>query len=317
MQATKRPSNRHPMNTQTALEPAPAPSILMVYFLLTLTVLFWGGNAIAGKLAVGHISPMLLTTIRWALAFSIMIIIGWKQAKRDWPELKKHMPLLCAYGALGFASFNVTLYSALQYTSAINVTIEQAAMPIIIFVANFILFKTRVYTIQIIGFVLTLMGVIITVTQGDLSRLIALDLNRGDAIMLLAVVLYGGYTVALRYKPKLHWKSLLVVMSLAAFFTSLPFATWEYLAGNTILPTPQGWMVSAYTAIFPAILSQAFFIYGVTAIGPNRAGIFVNMVPVFGALLSILILGEHLQSFHIIGMALVLGGIALAERKQN
>lgn len=305
------------MNTQKTPDITAAPSILMVYFLLTLTVLFWGGNAIAGKLAVGHVSPMLLTTIRWALAFTIMIIIGWKQAKRDWPELKKHLPLLGAYGALGFASFNVSLYSALQYTSAINVTIEQAAMPVIIFAANFLLFKTRVYAIQIIGFLLTLIGVAVTVTQGDLSRLIALDLNRGDAIMLIAVLLYGGYTVALRYKPKLHWKSLLVVMSLAAFFTSLPFAAWEYLAGNTITPTPQGWMVSAYTAIFPAVLSQAFFIYGVSAIGPNRAGIFVNMVPVFGALLSVLILGEHLQMFHIVGLTLVLGGIALAERKKN
>lgn len=294
----------------------PQYNAFFVYGLLTLTAFFWGGNAIAGKLAVGHISPMLLTMIRWILAFAIISVIGWKQAKTEWPEIRKHLPLLFAYGIFGFTCFNVALYSALQYTSAINVTIEQAAMPIFIMAANLILFQTRVFAIQIVGFVLTLLGVAITVTEGELGRLIHLDLNRGDAIMMLAVLLYGGYTVALRYKPKLHWKSLLIVMSFAALLTSVPFAIWEYAAGNTILPTTQGWLVSAYAAIFPAVLSQAFFIYGVAAIGPNRAGIFLNIVPIAGALLSVLILGEQLQLFHIAGLVLVLGGIALAEKKK-
>lgn len=292
------------------------PNALFVYGVLTLTALFWGGNAIAGKLAVGHVSPMLLTMIRWILAFAIMSVIGWKQAQKDWPEIRKHLPLLFAYGIFGFTCFNIALYSALQYTSAINATIEQAAMPIIIMAANFILFKTRVFAIQIVGFVLTLLGVAITVTEGDLARLIHLDLNRGDAIMMLAVLLYGGYTVALRYKPKLHWKSLLLVMSFAALLTSIPFALWEYSVGSMIAPTMQGWLVSAYAAIFPAVLSQAFFIYGVTAIGPNRAGIFLNIVPIAGALLSVMILGEQLQLFHVAGLVLVLGGIALAEKNK-
>lgn len=292
------------------------PNALFVYGVLTLTALFWGGNAIAGKLAVGHVSPMLLTMIRWILAFAIMSVIGWKQAQKDWPEIRKHLPLLFAYGIFGFTCFNIALYSALQYTSAINATIEQAAMPIIIIAANFILFKTRVFAIQIVGFVLTLLGVAITVTEGDLARLIHLDLNRGDAIMMLAVLLYGGYTVALRYKPKLHWKSLLLVMSFAALLTSIPFALWEYSVGSMIAPTMQGWLVSAYAAIFPAVLSQAFFIYGVTAIGPNRAGIFLNIVPIAGALLSVMILGEQLQLFHVAGLVLVLGGIALAEKNK-
>lgn len=296
---------------------SPQPNLVFVYGILTLTAFFWGGNAIAGKLAVGHISPMLLTMIRWVLAFAIIAIIGWKQTRDEWPEIRKHLPLLCAYGIFGFTCFNITLYTALQFTSAINSTIEQAAMPIIIMAANFILFQTRVFAIQIVGFGLTLLGVAITVTEGDLPRLIHLDLNRGDAIMMLAVLLYGGYTVALRYKPALHWKSLLVVMSFAALLTSIPFALWEYSAGNTIAPTTQGWLVSAYAAIFPAVLAQAFFIYGVTSIGPNRAGIFLNIVPIAGALLSVLILGEQLQIFHIAGLILVLGGIALAEKKKS
>ncbi|RUX40364.1 EamA family transporter, partial [Mesorhizobium sp. M7A.F.Ca.CA.002.09.1.1] len=166
------------------------------YIFLLLTTLLWGGNSVAGKLAVDHVSPMTLVFLRWVLAVAIMLPIGWKTIQKDWPVVRKHWFVLVALGASGFTLFNTIFYTALNYTTAINVSIEQAAMPILIMTANFVFFRLRVNWAQIVGVVLTVAGVILTACHGDPRRLLTLELNFGDAIMLVAVFLYSGYSVA-------------------------------------------------------------------------------------------------------------------------
>jgi drug/metabolite transporter (DMT)-like permease len=294
--------------------PAPSQSRL-AYAFLVFTALFWGGNAVAGKLAVGHISPMTLTAVRWTMAFFIILAIGYPHVRKEWVQLRRYLPLLFAYGMTGFAAFNIALYSALNHTSAINVTIEQSGMPMFIFLANFLLFRTGVTAAQIVGFVLSLIGVAVTASNGDLTRLAELDINRGDAIMLLAILFYGGYTVALRYKPNLSWQTLMTVMSFSAMLTALPFAWWEQTYGGGFMPDEKGFAIAAYTAIFPALLAQVYYIRGVELIGSNRAGLFINLVPVFGTLLAIAILGEQFHAYHAIALVLVISGIWMSERK--
>ena len=283
------------------------------YVLLILTTLFWGGNAVAGKFAVGHISPMLLTTLRWGMAAAVLAPFALPHLRRDWPTVRANLALLVALGAAGFYLFNAAMYLALTYTTAINVSIEQAGMPMLIFIANFVLYRMGVSPGQIVGFTLSLAGVALTATHGDLARLADLDVNRGDALMLGAIVLYGGYTVVLRHKPQIHWQSLILVMCVIAFIISLPFTAWEFAIGSLIVPDARGWAVAAYTAILPSLLSQAFYIRGVELIGANRAGLFVNLVPIFGTLLSIALLGEDFHPYHAVALAMVLGGIWLAE----
>lgn len=287
----------------------------LAYALLVLTALFWGGNAVAGKLAAGHVSPMILTSMRWMMAFAILAVIAGPQFWADRHKVMRHLPLLFAYGALGFAGFNILLYSALNYTSAINVAIWQGAMPVFIFVMNFILFRTRVTLMQMVGFSLSIAGIVAVASNGSIEQLIGLIINRGDALMALAALVYAGYSVALRYKPDLHWKTMMLAMGFAAMIVSWPFAIWEWQSPTVIVPDTQGWLVALYTAIFPAIISQVFFMRGVEMIGSNRAGIFVNLVPVLGTLLAIIILGEVFGSHHAVALALVIGGIWLAERK--
>lgn len=289
----------------------------LAYILLTATALFWGGNAVAGKLAVGHIPPMTLAATRWTMAFVIIFAIGFPQLRREWPQARKALPLLLALGAVGFSVFNLALYSALEYTSAINVTIEQSGLPVVIFVANFLLFGMRVGPVRILGFLLSLVGVAVTATGGDMTRLASLDINRGDAIMLIAIIAYGGYSVALRYKPALHWQTLMVVMIFSAMITSWPFALWEQQSASGYAPDLTGIAAAAYTAIFPSILAQVFYIRGVDLIGSNRAGLFINFVPVFGTLLAIVVLGERFHMFHAVALALVVGGIWLAEHGEG
>jgi drug/metabolite transporter (DMT)-like permease len=287
------------------------------YALLIVTTLAWGANAVAGKLAVGHVSPLLLTNMRWGLAFVAALPFAWPHLRRDAPVIRRHWLMLFAFGAVGFACFNAALYSALNYTSTINVVIEQAGMPGVIFALNFLVLRQRVRAHQMLGFVTTVAGVALIVSGGALSRLLTLDLNRGDALMLVAILCYGGYTAALRFKPPMHWLSFVAVICGAAWVASLPFAAWEFASNSSVVPDLQGWSVALFTALVPGLIAQTLFIRSNERVGANRAGVFLNLIPIFGTLLSVLLLGETLAVFHVAALALVLSGIALAERRRR
>lgn len=283
------------------------------YLFLLSTMLLWGGNSVAGKLAVGHVSPMTLVFLRWVMAVLILLPVGWRTLREDWPEVRSHWKLLAGLGAFGFTIFNVIFYTALNYTTAINVSIEQAAIPIVIILANFMFFRLRVRPLQIVGVVLTIVGVALTASHGDLGQLLKLDLNFGDAIMLVAVLCYSLYSVGLRLRPAIRWQSFMLALSIAALLISLPFVIWEIAAGRAVMPDASGWALTLYTALGASVVSQVLYIKGNELIGANRAGLFINLVPIFGTLLSVLIVGEQFQPYQAFALALVLGGIALAE----
>ncbi|HET7411131.1 MAG TPA: DMT family transporter [Pararhizobium sp.] len=285
------------------------------YMVLSFVALIWGANAVAGKLAVGHISPMILTLMRWIFAVSVLAPFSIAHVRRDWPLIRAHLPLLAGLGVFGFSVFNALFYLSLYYTSTLNVLIEQSAMPLFVFTLSFLLFRTRVTLFQFLGFAITAAGVAVTAAHGDLSTLLDLDLNRGDALMLVAVVLYASFTVALRYKPAIHWLSLIFILSSAALVCSIPLAILEIRANAATVPDLQGLGIALFTAIFPSIIAQSLYIRGVEMIGPNRANIFINLTPIFGAILAILIVGERLFAYHVVALALVLLGIMLAERR--
>ncbi|MCM2290978.1 DMT family transporter [Allorhizobium sp. BGMRC 0089] len=284
------------------------------YVYLALATLFWGGNAVAGKLAVGHISPMLLTFSRWFMAVIVLTLMSRETLRRDWPKIRPKLPLLLGLGAIGFSLFNGFLYSALHYTSTVNAVIEQGGVPVFIFILNYILFRIAVTPVQIAGFLVSFLGVALTAGHGDLAALFSLKVNSGDALMLLAVACYGIYTLALRFKPDIHWQSLMTILSLGATLAAIPLTLWEASTASLVWPDARGYALIAYCGLLPSLVSQTFYIKGVSVIGANRAGLFINLVPVFGTLLSVLIIGEKLQGFHLIALALVLGGIALAEQ---
>ncbi|MBD8651306.1 EamA family transporter [Rhizobium sp. CFBP 13726] len=283
------------------------------YIFLIVATLCWGGNAVAGKLAIGHISPMLLTFWRWAFATVIIFAISIPDLRRDWPVIRSNLPLLAFLGLVGYVVFNAALYTAVNYTTAINVTVEQTLIPVLIFLFNFVLFRMKVSWLQIVGFALTLMGGLLTAAHGDLSTIVTLSVNFGDAVMMIAIVAYAVYTVALRFRPAISWRSLMAIPALFALLGSIPAAAWEYSADRMIWPDANGWIIAVYTAVFASLIAQVLYIRGVEEIGANRAGLFINLVPVFGTLLSVIVLNENLQAFHIVALVLALGGIAIAE----
>ncbi|MBD9652116.1 DMT family transporter [Ensifer sp. ENS09] len=284
------------------------------YFYLCITALFWGGNSVAGKMAVGHVSPMMLTTLRWVFALIVILVLMTPQIRRDWDKIRKHWLQLLAYGVVGFTTFNALLYSALKYTSAINAVILQAGIPMLIFLFNFVLFRTKASIAQVIGFTVTLVGVLVTAAHGDVTSLLSLEFNFGDALMIAACVVYAGYTVALRYKPTMHWQSFIAAPAFGALSSAIPLLFWEIGTGTAIAPDTTGWIIVLYAAIFPSLMSQVLYVRGVEMIGANRAGLFINAIPVFGTLLSVMLIGETFHLFHLVALLLVLGGIAIAEK---
>lgn len=286
------------------------------HLLLILTVLIWAGNAIAGKFAVGHISPMVLTFSRWALAFIIVSLFAQKQISKDWPVIRKHLPYMLIMGSIGFSGFNILLYSALHHTTAINVAIEQSAMPLMIFLGSLILYRQTFGWLQVIGFTLTLLGVSIVITGGNLALLKIQIFNRGDIMMFFAAICYSAYSIGLKQKPDMHWLSLLVAFFAGALIASIAALIWEVSNGTAVFPTTTtGFAVVAFTAILPSIVAQACYIEGVGKLGANAAGIYINLLPVFAAILAVFLLDETLGLFHVVALALVIAGITLVQRK--
>lgn len=283
------------------------------YLLLALTTLFWGGNSIAGKLAVGHVSPMILVTVRWLSVAVALYLFGRQHIAADWKVLRSRLSFLLGMGALGFTGFSVCVYYALIHTSALNASLLQGSMPLFVFLASFLLFSTRIAKEQALGFILSFIGVIVVAVQGQLGNLVRLNVNMGDALMIIAVAAYAVYTAALRSKPRMHWISLMFALCVGASITSLPLLLVEMQQGATILPDARGWMVIAYVVAFPTLLSQIFYIRAVELIGPNRAGLFINLLPIWGALLAVGLLDEDFHGYHALALAMILAGIGLAE----
>jgi drug/metabolite transporter (DMT)-like permease len=286
--------------------------------ILTMTSAFWGGNLVAGKLAVGHIDPYALTLLRWVGALLVVLPFAIPGLKRDRAALISNLPLLLLYGALGYTTFNVLMYVAAYFTSGVNASIEQVAINIFVMLGNFIIFRVRVRAIQLLGVALTIIGVALTATHGDLGRIMELDINFGDALVLLACLAYAVYSLILRYRPPLGWLSFLVATFCGAILAAIAYQLalgggFGVFATNVARITPAGWLIVLYVLTFPSILSQMLYVRGVELIGANRASLFINLIPVFGTLGSVLVLGERLESFHLIAGCLIILGILLAE----
>jgi drug/metabolite transporter (DMT)-like permease len=285
------------------------------YLLLFLTTLFWAGNAVAGKLAIGHVSPFLLTFLRWFIASIIVAPVAYKYLCKDWAIVRSKIIFLFALGSLGFSVFNNLLYNAVHSTTAINVAIIQAALPASIFVLNYLFFRTRVSKYQLFGFPITIVGVLAIVSRGEWQVLSQMSFVVGDVLILLAMTFYGLYSVMLSKKPTIHWLSLISVMAISAALTSLPFVVIETINGSLVRPDQFGWAVVLYTAVCASLLSQVFWIRGIELIGSNAASLFINLVPILGTLLAIVLLDETPDWYHMLGLGLIIGGIVLAQKK--
>jgi drug/metabolite transporter (DMT)-like permease len=287
------------------------------YLVLSGASLFWAGNVVASRLAVGEVSPMALTAFRWLGVLAILAVIARRSLARDWPVMRERLGYVAVMGTLGFTAFNAFYYVAAHFTSAVNIGIIQGGIPGMVFLLAFLVRGTRARPAQLVGMLATLVGVAVVATKGDLAALAGLAFNFGDLLMVGACAVYAVYTVLLPDRPAVSGLSFFAGLSIAAFLTSLPLLAGEIALGRFQAPTPFGWLAVAYCAVFPSVLSQILFVRGVELIGPGRAGIFVNLIPVFASVLAVGVLGESFHVYHAAALALVIGGILWAERARS
>jgi len=286
------------------------------YLLLSLTSLFWSLNWVIGRAIVGHVSPFALTFIRWCVAVVVMMPFAWPEIRAHWPAVRRHWKVIVWLGAWGTGLHNAFAYVGLQYTTATNGVMLNSAIPISIILLGWIVYRDTISRVQALGVLVSLTGVLVILTRGDPRVIAELSLNRGDLIVLVGMFFWAAYTIFLRMKPaELPGLAMLACCAVIGVALLLPLFLVELVAWNghvELNAATVGAML--YLGIFPSFVGYVFWNRAVAEVGSNVAGIFVHLMPAFGSLLAWLFLGEQIQFFHLAGIALILGGIALTSR---
>ena len=287
------------------------------HFTLIMATLMWAGHTIVARLSVGEMSPMVMMGLRWFACLAILAFIFRRQIGAEWPRVRERLVWVILMGGGGMAGFTFFFILAAQHTTAVNLGITQSSVPAIVMLLSLAVFGTRIGMMQLVGLAVSFLGVALLVTKGSLAVLLAMQINTGDLLMLIACVCYAAYTVGLSRRLEMSPALLLTFFSIPASMVFALSMGVEYWAGTMQMPGAKGLAIVAYCAIFPSMLAQICFMRGVELAGANRAGFYLNLIPVFSALMAVFILSERLYSYHAASAVMVLGGIYLAERHKT
>lgn len=283
--------------------------------LMLLPGLFWAGNAIVARSMAGEIPPIGLAFWRWTAAALLIWPFAWTHLRRDAPVMLRNWPVMVVLSALGISVFNTFLYLGAQTTTAINLVMLQTTMPVMVVVATFLLFRERVTKFQAAGIAVSLAGALTLISHGDPAVLTHFNFTQGDLWMLAAVLSYAAYTALLRLRPAVHGLSFAFASFAVGAALLVPFYVAETLWDRPMPVTAASVLAVGYVAIFASILAYLAFNRTVELVGANTAGLTVHLVPVFGTVLAVLLLGETFHPYHGIGVALIATGLLLATRK--
>lgn len=295
---------------------SPTRSAILTYGGLILTPLFWAGNAVVAKGTVDSIPPISMAFWRWMIALAILLPFALPGIWRHRQVIRAHLGSMVILAAFSVGAFNSLLYVAAVTTTATNIALINATIPIFVSLLAWIILGDRTRPIQALGIGLAIAGILMVVARGDLSVLTGLNAQPGDLIMVAAVFSWGMFSVLLRRQAvPLPGFTFLSTQILLGTLVVLPFYLGDLLffSGGFEL-TRQSALPLMYFAIFPGILAYGCWNYAVHSIGPARAAIFIYLTPVFAAILASIFLGESLGVFHVIGGALILAGLLLATR---
>jgi len=285
------------------------------YLLLVLTPLIWAGNWVVGRAMRNDMPPVAMGFWRWTLALLILLPFAAPELMREWRIVRDHWRVLAVLGCLGAALFNTMLYVGLQYTAATNGVLYNSISPILIALLSSLVFREHLRAVQWLGIGISLAGVAAIVCRGDLSLLAALEFNRGDLWLIAAMVLWSIYTLVLRRRPAgLSSVGFLTAMLMLSLPVLAPFYVWEYAERGGFALTVGTVSALSFYATLPSIVAYLFWNHAVAEVGPNRAGLFVHLMPVYGALLSLSFLGERLYGYHGFGAMMIFAGIWLTTR---
>ena len=297
----------------------PKLTIATVAYLLIATAL-WAGNAVVGRLLVGSVSPITLSAARWGLAALLLLPLGWRVFKPDsalWQNKKRFILL----GLFGVGSYNVLLYLALQTSTAINVTLIGASMPIWMLFIGAVWYQVKPSLLQLLGAIVSLIGVAIVLTRGELSALLSMEMVVGDLFIMLATILWAFYSWMLSRpgsstERQWQWADFLMAQVLVGLLWTSFFDGFEIAMGHAHFEL-NAWTGSLilFVAVGPSLIAYRCWGLGVNGAGPTVAAFFANFIPLFTALLSAAMLGEPPQLFHGVAFALIALGIWVSSTK--
>jgi drug/metabolite transporter (DMT)-like permease len=287
------------------------------YLLLVLTTLFWGGNFNVARAVSGEVPPLGLSFWRWMVAWLIIVPFAIRPMLRDRTSFVGHWKLVTLLALLGVTLFNSLVYLGLQTTSAVNASLMQSINPVFIILLSMVLLGGRAGARQWVGVLVSMTGALVILVRGDFAVLASLDFRRGDLVVLLAVFVWGLYSVLLkRLPPGFKGLSLLGYTVTIGTLLILPFYLFESFSGRPVPMSATSVASILYVAIFPSVLAYLFWNHAVSHIGPERTGQFTHLIPVFGILIATTLLGEALMPFHFVGILLVTAGLLLANLGQ-
>ena len=289
------------------------------YVLLILASLFWSGNFIIGKFStLFQIPPLSLNVFRWISVWLILMPFTYKEIYNNLHNIKKNWLIISFMGVITISTFNSVVYYALNYTQVINAVLVLAAIPAatIVFSSLMNIEKTNIF--QLLGLFLSIIGIGSIISNGDIQKITSLNFNKGDLWMLVCVITWALYSTLLKKnKFQLSQFSLIQLMVSAGLLFLIPQLLYEKSIGLEVNFNKAFFIILFYVVIFPAIAAYYCWQKGVEIIGPNRASMFIQLMPLFSAIMAIIIFKEQFELYHFVGAAFVVSGIYLSNRRKN
>ena len=292
-------------------------NLVLAIILLIASSFFWSGNFFSGKLAfLSDLTPFKLSFFRWILALLILLPFTYAQIIKDLEYYKKNILLMTVISILGVTIFNSFTYISLQTTLVINSTLMASVAPVMMIGFSWLIFRTKTTTLQFTGIILSLLGAFAIILKGNLNNLYNLYFTAGDLWMLGAVVSWCLYSVLLKkIDSKTSQLANLEVMIIIGVIFIIPFYIMESFNSTYLPSTGLDLAIIGYVVVFASIVAFFSWNKGVSIIGPNRASLFLHLIPVFSAIWAVSFLNEKFAFFHVIGVLFILSGIILSNIK--
>ena len=291
----------------------------LAYLLLTFSILFWAGNFIVGKFAtLFEIPPLTLNVLRWLSVWIILMPFTYKEIYSNLPSIKKNWLVISFMGIITISTFNSVVYFALNHTQVINAVLVLAAIPAatIVFSSFMNIEKTNIF--QLSGLFLSIIGIGSIISNGDIQKIITLNFNKGDLWMLVCVITWALYSTLLKKtKFKFSQFTLIQLMVSVGLLFLIPQLFYERSIGLEVNFNKAFFIILFYVVVFPAIAAYYCWQKGVEIIGPNRASMFIQLMPLFSAVMAIIIFKEKFEIYHFVGATFIVSGIYLSNKKIN
>ena len=287
------------------------------YLFLVLATFCWSGNFIVGKFATLYeIPPLTLNVFRWISVWFILIPFTYKEIFKNLSYIKKNWLVISFMGVITISTFNSVVYFALNYTQVINAVLMLSAIPAATIVLSSLMKIEETNIFQLLGLVLSIIGIGSIISNGDIQKIIYLDFNKGDMWMLVCVITWSLYSTLLKKNNfKFSQFTLIQLMVSVGILFLIPQFFYEKSIGLELSLDKNFILILIYVAIFPAIAAYYFWQKGIEIIGPNRASMFIQLMPLFSAVMAIIIFKEKFELYHFVGAIFILSGIYLSNRK--